>query len=144
MREIKKKHHIPDNQTNFFIDPSLYNPMTNLEKQAVYRLRGGKGKKKSTADSVTTQTTDLSSLTAKVDKLTGCVAKISQIVGKRHARETNPDYNSDEDTLFPNSDADDQSLQSASSSKSSKRRKSVNRNHDALSAHPSPARQGNI
>ena len=34
MREIKKKHHIPDNQTNFFIDPSLYNPMTNLEKQA--------------------------------------------------------------------------------------------------------------
>ena len=114
--------------------------MSNLEKQAVYRLRGGKGKKKSTADSVTTQTSDLSSLTAKVDKLTSSVAKISQIVGKRHARNTDPDYNSDDETLFPdNSEADDQSLQSASSSKSSKRRKSAHQ-----SAHPSPARQGNI
>jgi len=142
MRDIKKKHHIPDNQTNFFIDPSLYNPMTNLEKQAVYRLRGGKGKKKSAADSVNTQTSDLSSITAKIDKLTGCVAKISQLVGKRHQRDTNPDYNSDEETLFKDSELDDQSLQSASSSKSSKRKKSMNRNHDALSAHPSPARQG--
>ena len=142
MRDIKKKHHIPDNQTNFFIDPSLYNPMTNLEKQAVYRLRGGKGKKKSAADSVNTQTSDLSSITAKIDKLTGCVAKISQLVGKRHQRDTNPDYNSDEETLFKDSELDDQSLQSASSSKSSKRKKSVNRGHDALSAHPSPARQG--
>ena len=84
-----------------------------------------------------TQTSDLSSITAKIDKLTGCVTKISQIVGKCHQRDTNPEYSSDEETLFPdNSDADDQSLQSASSSKSSKRRKSVNRNHDALSAHP--------
>ena len=101
MRDIRKKHHIPENKTNFFIDPSLYNPMSNLEKQAVNCLRGGKGEKKSTADSVTTQTSDLPSLTAKVDKLAGCVAKISQIVGKRHACETNPDYNSDEETLFP-------------------------------------------
>ena len=84
--------------------------------------------KKSTADSVTTQTSDLSSLTPKVDKLTSSVAKISQIVGERHARDKDPDYNSDDETLFPdNADADYQSLQSASSSKSSKRRKSVNR-----------------
>ena len=89
-----------------------------------------------------TQTSDLSSITAKIDKLTGCVSKISQLVGKRHQRDTNPDFNSDDETLFPDSDADDQSLKSASSSKSSKRRRSVNRNHDALSAHPSPARQG--
>ena len=137
MREIKKKHHIPENQTNFFIDPSLYNPMTNLEKQAVYRLRGRKGKKKSTDDSVTTQTSDISSLTAKVDQLTNSVAKISQIVGKRQTRDKGTNYNSDDDDMFASED-DTQSVRSSAS------RKSGNRDHDALSAHPSPARQDKI
>jgi len=110
MREIRKKHHIPENQKNFFIDPSLYNPMSNLEKQAVYRLRGGKGKKKSTDDSVTTQTSDLSSLTAKVDKLTNSVAKISQIVGKRQTRDKGTNYNSDDDDMFADTSDNDDAL----------------------------------
>ena len=99
---------------------------------------------------MTTQTSDLSSLTAKVDKLTSSVAKISQIVGKRQSHDQDDDgYDSCETIGFNHpttSDEEDgnQSLKSASSSKSSKRRKSVNRNHDALSAHPSPVRQGNI
>ena len=121
--------------------------MSNLEKQAVYRLRGGKGKKKSTDDSVTTQTSDLSSLTAKVDKLTNSVARISQIVGKRQTRDQEEEEYDSCATIGLGHDSDEeenQSVKSASSSKSSKRRKSGNRDHKALSGHPSPARQGKI
>ena len=93
----------------------------------MYRLHGGKGKKKSTADSVTTQTSDLSSLTAKVGQLTSSVAKISQIVAKRQSREQDDDgYDSCEMIGFNHpttSDEEDgnQSLKSASSSKSPRR-----------------------
>ena len=109
----------------------------------MYHLRGRKGKKKSTDDSVTTQTSDLSSLTAKVDKLTSSVAKISQIVGKQQTREKGTNYNSDDDDMFASED-DTQSVRSSASSKSSKRRKPGNRDHEALSDDPSPARQGKI
>ena len=147
MVSLRKRFHIAENQKNFFIAPSQYNPLSNLEKQAIYRLRGGKKGKKATDESVATQTSELSSLTAKVDMLTNSVAKISQVVGKRQVRTKNKgtNYNSDDDDMFVDpSDLDEDSSVKSGSSRSSKRKKSGNRDHEALSAHPSPGRQGGI
>ena len=151
MSKIRRENNLAKDDKNFFIPTQIYNGYGPLEVQAIWLMRGGKSRKRGrggdkAGDDDASQLTSVSAvsvLTSKVDSIADSVAKLSQLALKEARKSREADSSDDEASLFPLPDTDDdQSVSSERSHTSKRRKKSTNRNHPALTRHPSAARQG--
>jgi hypothetical protein len=158
MKEIQERHNLQEGVKNFFIPIEEYSKYDHLHKQAIWRLRHGKGGKgpgkpaprvggNETVVSEVTQVSEVATLAGKVDTLTAHMSKISKVVRKMYDAEAAQMARSDSEDMFCNLDSDLDGEASVASSAgmgagASKKRRTGNRGHNALSIHPSPGRQG--
>ena len=160
MAWIKKEHNLAEGQTNFFVNNDVYTKYGDLEHQAIYRLRGGKGSYKNKAaregagkpEAKEGYIALVEALTTRMDGMSASISAVAKSEKKRRKRSEwrlrhpKTAFNSDEEDLFTDDSDGESSVESrrsVSTSASKKRKKPPsNRTNPHLGDHPSPARQG--